>query len=450
MRLFGTSGIRGVVGELLTPDFCRDVGMALGSSLPEGARICIATDARLSRKMVRDAVTSGLTSAGIEVAHLGILPTPALAFLTGEMGFDVGLMITASHNPPEYNGIKVFNRDTIGYSVAQEDEIEAIYRSNNFRTGASVGSIHQDAQAGERYVERLVEKFANRDLNRDLKIVVDPGNGAAAGFASDLFTQLGLNVIPLNDKPDGNFPGRSSEPTGKTLKGTVEFLKERNADLAICFDGDADRVVFCDSEGFLGFTEMVAFVSRLATKESDKKTVAATIEVGNLLDLALEDLGGKVVRGKVGDVHLAHLVRRHNAAVGVEDVGVYIMPQMGCYPESMFAALTLLSKIDSPAAIREFIRQFPCFFLEKRKIPCSNEMKETVIERIREKAPELDPNHMNSMDGIRLDFDDGWMLIRASGTEPAIRVMAESTSEAESQELAEKGMKMVEGFIPAP
>jgi len=123
MRLFGTSGIRGVVGELLTPDFCQDIGKALGTTLSEGSRACIATDTRLSREMVRDSITSGLVSSGIDVTHFGILPTPALAFLTREMDFDVGLMLTASHNPPEYNGIKVFNRDTIGYSIAQEDKI---------------------------------------------------------------------------------------------------------------------------------------------------------------------------------------------------------------------------------------------------------------------------------------------------------------------------------------
>jgi phosphoglucosamine mutase len=333
--------------------------------------------------------------------------------------------------------------------MAQEDEIEAVYRHKKFRTVASPGSVYRDEQAGEIYIERLLSMFANRDFNRDLKIVVDPGNGAAAGFASDLFSRIGLNVIPLNDKPDGNFPGRSSEPTGKTLKGTVEFLKEQGADLAVCFDGDADRVVFCDSEGFLGFTEMVAFISRLAIKKSAQKMVAATIEVGKLLDLVLESVGGEVVRGKVGDVHLAHLVRQHDAAIGVEDVGVYIMPQMGCYPESMFAAFTLLSEIDSPASIREFLREFPRFFLEKRKVPCSNDLKETTMERIKEKAPALDPNDLNFMDGIRLDFNDGWMLIRASGTEPVIRVMAESTSEAGAREMVEKGMKMMEGLIPA-
>lgn len=442
MRLFGTSGIRGVVGELLTPDFCQDIGKALGTTLSEGSRVCISTDTRLSRETVRDAVTTGLVSAGIDVTHLGILPTPALAFLTREMDFDVGLMITASHNPPEYNGIKVFNRDTIGYSIAQEDEIEAVYRRKDFRTGK--GTLHTDDSAKDKYVNRLLEMFSNTNLNREMKIVVDPGNGAASHFASNLFSQLGLNIIPVNDEPDGNFPGRPSEPTGKTLKGTVDFLREKDADIAVCFDGDADRVVFCDREGFLGFTEMVTFISWLAVKNSGKKKVAATIEVGKLMDLALEDVGAEVVRGKVGDVYLAHLVRESDAAIGVEDVGVYIMPEMGCYPESMVAPLTLLSSISSPAEIREFFKKFPRFSLGKEKVSCPNELKESAMELIGKRAPSLNPNEINPLDGVRLDFDDSWMLIRASGTEPIIRVMTEAASESETQKLVDEGIRLVE------
>ncbi len=447
MRLFGTSGIRGIVGELLTEQFCYQIGQALGSTLAENARVCIATDARLSREMVRDEVTSGLISTGIDVTHLGILPTPALAFLTRELNFDAGLMITASHNPPEYNGIKVFNADTIGYNVVQEDEVEAVYRQKNFRTSTLPGSISQDKTAVETYRQRLLDIFAAGNFNRDLKIVVDPGNGAASGFASDLFLRLGLNVLPLNDEPDGNFPGRSSEPTGETLKGTIEFLKQNEADLAVCFDGDADRVVFCDGEGFLGFTEMVAFIARLMVEKSDSRKVAATIEVGKLLDLALEDLGVEVIRGRVGDVYLAHLVRENEAAIGVEDVGVYIMPQMGCYPESMFAALTLLSEIESPHEIREFLSRFPRFHPGKKKVYCPNELKETAMEKIAAKAYQFNPKEINTLDGIRLDFADSWMLIRPSGTEPAIRVMAEAPGEARAQKLVNDGMKMVADSI---
>ncbi|MFO8101527.1 MAG: hypothetical protein R6U37_05085 [Dehalococcoidia bacterium] len=447
MRLFGTSGIRGVVGDLLTPQFCRQVGQALGSTLAEKSRVCIATDARLSREMVRDEVTAGLISAGIDVTHLGILPTPALAFLTREMNFSAGLMVTASHNPPEYNGIKVFNADTIGYSVAQEDAIEAVYRQKEFRGSPVEGSVHTDEAAAEVYRQRLLDIFSQQKFNRDLKIVVDPGNGAAAGFASGLFSRLGLNILPLNDEPDGNFPGRPSEPTGQTLEGTIEFLREKGADLAVCFDGDADRVVFADREGFLGFTEMVSFISRLMVKESGNRTVAATIEVGKLLDLVLEEVGAGVVRGKVGDVYLAHLVRENEAAIGVEDVGVYIMPRMGCYPESMLAALTLLSEIESPEEIRDFLGRFPRFYADKRKVACPDELKEAAMEKITAGARRLDPKELNSLDGVRLDFADSWVLIRPSGTEPAIRVMAEATGKEEVQKLVEAGMKLVEEGI---
>lgn len=441
MRLFGTSGIRGVVGELLTPDFCKNVGKALGTTLSEGSRVCIATDTRLSREMVRDAVTSGLVSSGVDVTHLGILPTPGLAFLTREMAFDVGLMITASHNPPEYNGIKVFNGDTIGYSIAQEDEIEAVLGRKSFRTVK--GTWHADDSAKEKYVNRLLEMFSNANLNREMKIVVDPGNGAASHFASNLFSKLELNIIPINDEPDGNFPGRPSEPTGETLEGTVDFLRAQNADIAVCFDGDADRVVFCDKQGFLGFTEMVTFISWLAVKSSGKKKVAATIEVGKLMDLALKDVGAEVVRGKVGDVYLAHLVRDSDAAIGVEDVGVYIMPEMGCYPESMVAPLTLLNSISSPDEIREFFKKFPQFSLGKEKVGCPNELKESAMELVAKRALSLNPNEINPLDGVRLDFDDSWMLIRASGTEPIIRVMTEAPSESESRKLVDQGIRLV-------
>ncbi|MFA4836243.1 MAG: hypothetical protein WC749_09270 [Dehalococcoidia bacterium] len=445
IRLFGTSGIRGIVGKELTPDFCRDAGRAIGTVLTPGSKICIATDTRISREIIREAVTSGLLSSGIDVTHLGILPTPALAFLTKEMDFDAGLMITASHNPPEYNGIKIFNNDTIGYSVAQEDEIEAVFRRKNFRAGR--GTSHQDAEAKERYLARLIEVFSGKTLSRGLKVVVDPGNGAASGFASRLFTELGFDVIPINDEPDGRFPGRPSEPTSETLRGTIEFLREKRADLAVCFDGDADRVVFCDREGFIGFNEMVAFISRLFVEESGKKTVAATIDVGKLLDLALEDLGAKVVRGKVGDVHLAHLVREQNAAIGVEDIGVYIIPEMGWYPESMFAALSLLSRITSPIEIRDFLKRLPRFFHGKQKVGCPNNLKEAAMDMVKEKASTFKPKELNFMDGIRLDFEDSWMLIRASGTEPAIRIMTEASEEARAEELLSKGVRLVEEIV---
>jgi phosphoglucosamine mutase len=447
-RLFGTSGIRGVVDQDLSPDFCLQVALAIGTTLPPASTVCIATDTRISRDVIKEAVTAGLLSCSINVVDLGILPTPALALLTRESGFAAGIMVTASHNPPEFNGIKLFNGNSLGYSQAQEAEIEKLFFEKQFRQGKR-GTLEQAQDMKQKYLSFIKGKLSLPGFNHHLKVVVDPGNGAASKFASDIFVQMGLNVIPVNDEPDGLFPGRNPEPKEDTLQGTVNFLRQHNADLAICFDGDADRVVFCDKEGFLGFNEPIAFISRLAVKRTGRKKIATTVETGTLLDLAVKDLGVEVARGRVGDVAVAHLAQELNAALGVEQVGVYIIPEAGYYPDSIFASLILLSQLSDADEIRQFFQGIPRLFFEKAKVPCSNELKELVITQVKEKAHLLAPAEINTLDGLRLDFLDSWMLIRASGTEPVIRIVSESTSQAQTDELVSKGKELVQSLVEA-
>ena len=213
-RLFGTSGIRGVVNQDLSPEFCHQVALGIGTSLPQASTVCIATDTRTSRDLIKEAVTSGLLSTGINVVDLGIVPTPALALLTRELRFAAGIMVTASHNPPEFNGIKLFTGDSLGYSQAQEAEVERIYSERDFRQ-ANAATLEKAAAAKDTYFEYLTGKFSGSALKNGLKIVVDPGNGAASGFASDIFARMGLDVIPINDQPDGLFPGRSPGVGGR-------------------------------------------------------------------------------------------------------------------------------------------------------------------------------------------------------------------------------------------
>ena len=447
-RLFGTSGIRGVVQQDLSPDFCRRAALAIGTALPQSSSICIATDTRISRDVIKDAVTTGLLSCAVNVVDLGILPTPALALLTRELGFAAGIMVTASHNPPEFNGIKLFSENSSGYGQAQEAEIEKIFFETQFRQGKK-GNLEQGQDMKQRYLSFIKGKLALPEVNRHLKVVVDPGNGAASRFASDIFVQMGFDVLALNDEPDGLFPGRSPEPKEDTLQGTVDFLRQRNADLAICFDGDADRVVFCDKEGFLGFNEPIAFISRLAVKRTGKKKVATTVETGTLLDLAVKDLGAEVVRGRVGDVPVAYLAQQLDAALGVEQVGVYIMPEVGYYPDSIFASLFLLSQLRDVGEIRQFFQGIPRLFFEKAKVSCPNELKEPVMARVKERADIFSPEEINTLDGLRLRFADSWMLIRPSGTEPIIRVIAESMSEKRTDELIAKGKGLVQSLVEA-
>jgi phosphomannomutase/phosphoglucomutase len=447
-RLFGTSGIRGIVNQDLSPDFCRQVALAIGTNLPPASTVCIATDTRISRDMIKEAVTAGLLSCGINVVDLGILPTPALALLTRESGFAAGIMVTASHNPPEFNGFKLFTENSLGYSQAQEAEIEKFFFEKQFRQGQR-GTLEQAWDMKQRYLSFIKGKLSLPEFNHQLKVVVDPGNGAASQFASYIFVQMGFDVIPVNDEPNGLFPGRSPEPKEDTLQGTVNFLRQHNADLAICFDGDADRVVFCDKEGFLGYNEPIAFISRLAVKQTGKKKIATTVETGTLLDLAVKDLGAEVLRGRVGDVPVAHLAQELDAALGVEQVGVYIFPELGYYPDSIFASLFLLSQLSDAGEIRQFFQGIPRLFFEKARIFCPDELKELVMAQVKEKAHLFDPDEVNTLDGLRLEFPDSWMLIRASGTEPAIRIISESTSQAQTDELISKGKELVQSLVEA-
>ncbi len=445
-RLFGTSGIRGVVDQDLSPDFCRGVALAMGTTLPQSSIVCIATDTRISRDVIKEAITTGLLSCGVNVVDLGILPTPALALLTRESGFAAGIMVTASHNPPEFNGIKLFTEKSLGYSQAQEAEIERVYFDQKFRQGKK-GTLEQAHDMKQRYLSFVKGKVALPEANHHPKVVVDPGNGAASGFASDALIQMGFDVLAVNDEPDGLFPGRSPEPKEDSLQGTIDFLRQHDADLAICFDGDADRVVFCDKEGFLGFNEPIAFMSRLAVKKTGRKKVATTVETGTLLDLALKDLGVEVVRGRVGDVAVAYLVKQVNAALGVEQVGVYVMPEVGYYPDSIFASLFLLSQVSDTGEIRRFFQGIPRLFFEKARVSCPNELKEAVMARVKEEAHLFVPDEINTLDGLRLQFADSWMLIRASGTEPVIRVISESTSQKQTDDLISKGKGLVQSLV---
>ncbi len=414
--------------------------------LPPDCSVCLATDSRLSRELIKNSVIAGLLECGMNVADIEIAPTPALALLTREMGFDAGVMITASHNPPEFNGIKLFNADSIGFDRQQEEQVEAIYYSGNFRTGKT-GTLEKIPRMKAKYFDFIQSCLPGFNFNRNLKLMVDPGNGAAAGFAVDVFKKLGFNVIPINDTPDGRFPGRNPEPKEDTLKETIAFLRQKNADLAICFDGDADRVVFCDQKGFLGFNEMIAFIARHLIKTTGKKIVATTVETGTLLDLAIADIGGKVLRGKVGDVNAAHLARDNDAALGVESVGVYIIPQVGYYPDSIFAAITLLAAIKEVGEIRNFLATIPGLFFSKDKLACPNELKSAVMVKVQQKTETLQPSAINDLDGLRLEFGEAWMLIRASGTEPAIRILAESKDAGLTARLISQGLTLVKETI---
>lgn len=440
--LFGTSGIRDYVENLLPVSL--DIGRAIGTSLPDGSRVCIATDTRPSKDELERSVISGLLSTGICVTRLGVLPTPVLSLMTNRLGFETGIMVTASHNPPEFNGLKLFNSDSIGYSRDQERWIEELYSNKDFRPGKGRCSSRNVEQE---YFQILKGNVDGLRLDKNLKILVDPGNGAGAGFIARMYSELGLDVVSINDDPGEFSKNRESEPKEETLNETVEFARESGADLSLCYDGDADRVVFCDSEGFLGYNEMIAYISRLMVQKTGNKRIATTVETGRLLDLAVKDVGGSVFRGEVGDIKVAHSLKGADGCIGVEQVGVYIIPEIGYFPDTIFVPLFLISNIQHVREIRNFFERLPKMRFSKEKVSCPNHLREGAMRRIEEKVKTMQADDVNTVDGLRLEYRDSWILIRPSGTEPVIRVIVESESEARMKELMKEGCALAKESI---
>ena len=443
-RLFGSNGIRGIAGTEIPIDMVRDLGRALGTTLRVGASVCIGNDARATADEFRRAFARGLNDAGVDAVFLGRLPTPALAGTTALGRYDAGVMITASHNPPEYNGIKVYRPDGMGYGPAEQAAVEAAYFAREFRSGA--GTTHADEGALDAYQAFILGQAVG--LRTGLRVVVDAGNGAVAGFASRLFRVAGVDVVPLHDTPKA-VPDRDSEPKPSSLAGTIRHVAETGADLAVCFDGDADRVVFCDRQGFLGFNEMIGYIAREHLKDSPSRRVATTVETGRLVDLAVAGVGGEVLRGVVGDVSVAHLTKDADCALGVEQVGHYINPAIGYYPDTLYTVLFLLSRISSPRDIRGFYDSIPRLYYEKAGFACPNERMAAVTDYMARRLDRFGAREVNSLDGLRLELDDAWVLLRASGTQPLIRVIVEAETEARLRALLAAGSELVTEALAA-
>ncbi len=272
-RLFGTNGVRGVVNEDMNVQLALDVGKAIGTFM--GGKVAIATDTRTSAHMIKNAVSAGLMASGVEVLDLGMLPTPALQYYVKGSAVKGGVMITASHNPPEFNGIKCVDYDGTEMPRDKEEMIEAIYFNQSFaqKSWRTVGSMRPITGVGQTYisvVRRQVDHAAIEDAK--LKVVLDCANGAGSATSPQLLESLGVKAITLNANPQGTFPGHESEPTPENLRDLVEMVKVTGADLGIAHDGDADRCIFVDDKGnYLYGDRSLAIVAALCRRREGRR-----------------------------------------------------------------------------------------------------------------------------------------------------------------------------------
>jgi len=422
IRVFGTSGIRGAWSEEVTPALFLKLGKALSTFLGQSGKVLVGRDTRTTGEALQAALVSGLLSGGCEVIEAGIIPTPVLAFATKFLKMDAGVIITASHNPPAYNGVKFWSREGMAFTPDQERKIEEIFhgeaRAVEWR---NVGHAREQ-EVLSIYTEEILKKFS---LQEKFKIVVDCGNGAASLVTPFLLRELGCEVITLNSHPDG-FPGRELEPSQESLKELAKEVKNSGADIGLAHDGDADRVAAVDEKGrVVDQDKLLALVAR---EQAKGKTVVTTVDASRVIEKVIEETGGKVIRTKVGDVNVAIACKQSEAAFGGEPCGAWIFPQFHLAPDGPLGALILLKILESGKSLSEMIDELPTYIMLRKKIPCPNTNKERVMKRFLAVAEKMSTD-LSTVDGVRVSFPEGWVLVRPSGTEPFIRVTVEGENE---------------------
>ncbi|AAL80985.1 phosphoglucosamine mutase [Pyrococcus furiosus DSM 3638] len=440
-KYFGTSGIREVVNEKLTPELALKVGLALGTYLGEG-RVVVGIDTRTSSEMIKHALVSGLLATGIEVVDIGLAPTPLTGFAIKLYNADAGVTITASHNPPNYNGIKVWDRNGMAYTPDKESELERIIEEETFKrvSWMEIGEVIK-ADPKKEYIKNAVEQI---NLENSYTVVVDSGNGAGSIVSPYLQRELGNKVISLNSHPTGFFV-RELEPNRKSLDMLSKVVREVGADVGIAHDGDADRIGVVDDQGnFVDYEVMLSLIAGYMIEKYGKGKVVTTVDAGFALDDYLKPRGGEVIRTKVGDVAVAYELSKHGGVFGGEPSGTWIIPQWNLTPDGIFAGALVVEMIDKLGPISELAKEVPRYVTLREKIPCPNELKQKVMRIIEKLALQnFEYKNLIDIDGIRIENEEWWILFRPSGTEPIMRI----TLEAHTKEKAEELMKKARGLV---
>ena len=447
MKLFGTNGIRGKIGEKFTPEFLVKVGMAIGTYLPKGSTLIIGRDPRVSGDMVKNAVISGILATGVHVQDVGIAPTPAIQLYTKNHG-DFGIAITASHNPPEFNGVKAIAGDGTELPREEEEKIEEIYFGGKFRIVKwnEVGNYSHGGDANREYIERIKSLVdVDKIRKKKFKIVLDCANGASCFSSPYLLEELGAKVVTLNCQPDGHFPGHESEPKPENLRDLIEFVKSGDYDLGVAHDGDADRVIFVDERGnFIYGDRTLALVAKEIVKDKRGK-VATPVSSSLAVEEVVKENGGEVVYTKVGAPIVARKMIEIDAVFGGEENGGLIFPEMQyCRDGAMGLAKILEIMATKNKKLSELISELPVFYQNKISVKCPEEKKAKVLEELKKRH---EGDKIITLDGVKILGEDWWVLIRPSGTEPIYRIYAEAKDEEKLKELIEKYREELEEIV---
>jgi len=453
-RLFGTNGIREVVGGPFTAPFVTRVAAAIASVVPPGRPIAVGWDGRTSSPAFSRIVSGTLALAGHRVIELGLLPTPAIQYSVPRVGAGLGLIVTASHNPPEFNGIKCIASEGLEASREFEEAIEAAveHGATPSMPFDRIGEIASDPQGAHRYLDGILGLVdRGRIAARKFTVVLDCANGASVVTSPTLLRRLGCRVVTLNGQVDGTFPGHFPEPTEANLADLRRTVSTVGADLGIAHDGDADRAVYVDSSGrYVPGEEMLALLARDAVERHHGGVVVTSISSPQSVEDAIRPHGGTVEYTRVGSPAISHAMQRTGAVFGGEDNGGLIFPEFQLARDgamSVAATLDLVARAGRPLA--DLLRELPHYTLLKEKVDCPVTRRAAVLDRVGETLT-AGAERVVTLDGLKVYRDGGWVLVRPSGTEPLLRVIAEAKDAPAARALADRALAAVRAAVAAP
>ena len=444
-RLFGTNGVRGIFSEDFNLEFIHELILSISTYFKQGT-ILVGYDGRKSSPLISKIVCSTLNFAGLDCHLAGLVPTPCLEFATKNPEYDGGIMITASHNPPEYNGIKTIGSD--GAEISREDEkiIEEFFFKKNWKSNSRWGSTKNDSNAIQTYLDGIQSQVdVPKIKSRKFKIVIDFGNGAQFVTAKKLCELLGCEVIMVNEQIDGDFPGRGPEPTPYNLHQLSSTVIKNNANFGVAFDGDGDRSIFCDNEGeLLSGDKSALLLSNFLLNKNPNSKIVTCLNSGNSIDQIVTQTNSKVIRTKVGSVEVSRRMIDENALLGFEENGGFMYGKHNqVWDGGIALALFLELLASSNKSMNEELAILPPSFTTKDKISCKTEDMDVIISKLLTEFPNAD-----TTDGIKIIFDKkNWVMVRPSGTEPIIRIYAESDSEKNLEVLMKEYTQKIKSFL---
>ncbi len=447
-RLFGTDGVRGRVFDQLTPQLALKLGLAVGSFLGEGAMVLVGRDARAGGDAILRAVTAGLLAAGARVKVVsqgGLIPTPALQYAVKSLGYDAGVMVTASHNPPEYNGVKVIGPLGIEMDRESERRIEEIFFEERFRLLPWSRALHEagtETRAHQAYIDSVVKNVdAPLIRSKGYRVLVDCANNVSALTVPEILRRLGVKAYTLACNPTP-IPYREPEPTPETLREAAAIVKSLNLDLGVGHDGDGDRAIIIDETGEAWWGDrtgalLSAYIAEHKLPDAPRRVVTA-VSSSRVVSDYLEPRGIKVEWTPVGSINISYRLLEEGGLAGFEENGGFIYPpHLLARDGGMTLALFLEMMARENARASQLFARLPRYYPIKLKIPMPRDKALKVVEKVKQLYTGKPGVRLVTVDGVRVEAEDYWFLVRPSGTEPVLRIMVEARSRERAEEIAQ-------------